>query len=286
MAYRYLERASQIIKQSPRISHQTLSSIPVERRPKVWKPRYKRGNRLKWSNFPPLGHVDGQTPINIRTPKYPYYKYQEARPEYYPLSLFQLQNMIDMGVLDPKKPLDFGKIAVAGHIEYHLLKDMHGFQLTEEGIDVFHTPVFIEAQHVENENVIAAIERNGGTIITSFFDENALTCLREPSVFFSRGDPIPPRRLPPKELIEYFVDPSNRGYLCNDEDLTTARQQLADKFGYNVSGENHLEDMKKSPRQIFFHLDPGMIVNLHDNTVYKFNLNDEFQNLYKRDIQA
>ncbi|XP_075242408.1 large ribosomal subunit protein uL15m-like [Convolutriloba macropyga] len=280
----FVQRAASVIRNSPRITLETLSNIPVEKKPKPIVVKYKRGNRLKWRNFPPLGHVDGRTPLNIRTPKYPYYKHQESRLEYFPLSLFRLQNMIDMGVINANKPLDFGKIAMANVIDKDLLPDMSGIQLTREGVEYFKTPVNIEVQHIESDEVIAAIERIGGSIVSAYYDENALTCLRNPLKFFSKSLPIPPRLLPPIELIEYYTDPSHRGYLCSEEEINNAKKVLADKIGYESGPDSNFACTKKGPRQIFFFLDPGMVINLKDKIVAQFQFNDEYKSAYNKGI--
>ena len=44
-----------------------------------------------------------------------------------------------------------------------------------------------QIQHVESEVAIAAIERNGGTVKTRFFDPPSLFALRDPEKFFTKG---------------------------------------------------------------------------------------------------
>ena len=279
------ERALSLIRDSPRITVQCLEAIPEMKIKKAQRPNYGRGDRLKRSNFPPLGHVKGRTPLNIRTPKYPYYKYQDDRNEYYPISLFCLQNLVDMNVIDPSKPIDFGKI-----MSLNIFKNVNpvdGFQLTLDGVENFRSKVFIEVQHVESgasEQIIAAIERVGGCLITSYYDSNALRCLRPPSDFFSSGSPIPPRLAPPKSLINYYTNPEVRGYLCNEKELLDARVRLGKKFGFDGTSRPSFGNVAKNPRQIFFGLNPGMVVNMPNKTVLKFDLNEEYHTIFEKEM--
>ena len=45
----------------------------------------------------------------------------------------------------------------------------------------------LQIQHVESEVAIAAVERNGGSITTRFFDPPSLFALRDPEKFFTKG---------------------------------------------------------------------------------------------------
>jgi large subunit ribosomal protein L15 len=51
---------------------------------------------------------------------------------------------------------------------------------------MFKAKINIEVQWA-SESTIAAIERNGGVITTSFFDVNSLYILINPKKFFQRG---------------------------------------------------------------------------------------------------
>lgn len=51
---------------------------------------------------------------------------------------------------------------------------------------MFKAKINIEVQWA-SESTIAAIERNGGVITTSFFDVNSLFILTNPKKFFQRG---------------------------------------------------------------------------------------------------
>ena len=71
---------------------------------------------------------------------------------------------------------------------------------------------------------IAAIERNSGSVTTRFYDLLCVEAMSNPLNFFKRGLPIPRCKLPPQDLVKYYTDPSNRGYLCDPALIHSARQ--------------------------------------------------------------
>lgn len=88
--------------------------------------------------------------------------------------------------MDSSKPIDLA--ALCNTKLFTLIPDQnhYGFQLTDEGLDIFKAKVNIEVQWAP-EQVIAAIERNGGVITTGFYDINSLWALRDPLKFFKKG---------------------------------------------------------------------------------------------------
>lgn len=120
--------------------------------------------------------------------------------------------------------------------------------------------------------MIAAIERCGGVITTAYFDPQSLEALCDTVKFFHRGVPIPRRMLPPENIIEYYSDPQFRGYLANPTEVSRARVELSQKFGHILPdlSAHPLQDMltkRKDPRQVFYDLEPGWVVNLRDQVV-------------------
>ncbi|XP_078254681.1 large ribosomal subunit protein uL15m [Rhinoraja longicauda] len=231
------------------------------------KGQTQRGNR------PRLGFEGGQTPFYIVIPKYGYNKGHSYRRQYQPLSLNRLQYLIDLGRVDPCEPIDLTQLVNARGVTIQPLKRDYGIQLVEEGADNFAAKINIEVQWA-SELAIAAIERNGGTIITGFYDPRSLDVLCKPVPFFLRGQPIPKRMLPPEELVPYYMDAQNRGYLADPAKVQKERLILAKKYGYilpDISKDvmYSMLTMRKDPLQIFFGLAPGWVVSLPEKKIFK-----------------
>ena len=142
-----------------------------------------------------------------------------------------------------------------------------------QGGDKFQTQVNIEVQYA-SELTIATIERHRGIISLGYYDPQSLDALCYPLVAFNRGKPIKKRALPPKDLLPYYLDPEKRGYLADPDKIREARVTLAKKFGYVLPDltddpKREMLRMRKDPRQIFFGLEPGWVVNLRDKTILK-----------------
>lgn len=80
--------------------------------------------------------------------------------------------------------------------------------------------------------------------------------------------------IPPPDAIEYYTSAEMRGYLADPEKISQERLKLAQKYGYilpaieNDSNYDWLCE-RKDPRQIFYGLEPGWVVNLKDNCILK-----------------
>ena len=72
------------------------------------------------------------------------------------------------------------------------------------------------------------------------------------------------------DAIKYYSDAKNRGYLAHPEQIQEERFTLAQKYGYEVSEitEEFLRE-SKDPRQVFYGLEPGWLINLADKEIYK-----------------
>lgn len=102
----------------------------------------------------------------------------------------------------------------------------------------------------------------------------AVEILIKPVPFFMTGQPIPKRMLPGEDLLPYYIDANNRGYLADPEQIQAARIALATKYGYtlpDISKEALCKMLaeRKDPRQIFFGLSPGWVVNLAEKKILK-----------------
>uniref|UniRef100_A0A8D8UT25 Large ribosomal subunit protein uL15m n=1 Tax=Cacopsylla melanoneura TaxID=428564 RepID=A0A8D8UT25_9HEMI len=253
----------------------------------------QKGSKAR-QNYMPLGYETGNNPFYKRFPHEPYYRGIESRRQ----SLLQLQKFIDTNRIDPSKPIDLATLCNTGLYTFDPLLNHYGVHLTHEGAENFKAKLNIEVQWT-TEPVIAAIERNGGTITTAFFDIHSLHALKNPSMFFSRGEPIPlrfkppqdailyynvrflfpgepiPLRFkPPQDAILYYTSPENRGYLSDPDQVSWQRFALAQKYGYTLPAIEQDPDFemltrRKDPRQIFYGLEPGWVVNVIEKTIFK-----------------
>ncbi|KAJ8680937.1 hypothetical protein QAD02_016724 [Eretmocerus hayati] len=224
-------------------------------------------------NFMRLGYETGSWPFYLRVPNEPYYKGHHLRRQYPPLSLGQLQLLIDTARIDPKQPIDLTVLVQTGVVHVNADIKHYGIQLTDEDAHLFREKVNIEVQWA-TEPVIAAIEKNGGTITTAFYDLKSVNAAVDPPRLFKRGEPIPRRLLPPEDCLEYYSSAENRGYLANPAKVVRHRLILAQKYGYELpviedDPDYEMLTTRKDPRQIFFGLAPGWVVSLKDKAILK-----------------
>ncbi|XP_075212906.1 mitochondrial ribosomal protein L15 [Lycorma delicatula] len=289
-------RASEIalamLRNAPRLSLYNLRNNPAapkrSKRPRAQYGGDKHGCGNKGSgqrqNWMRLGYETGNNPFYLRFPYEPYYKGHHLRRQYPPLSLSQLQLMIDTGRIDTSKPIDLSTICNSGIFTFNPREFHYGVHLTDEGADQFQAKVNIEVQWT-SEPVIAAIERNGGVITTAFYDIYSLFIMRDPVKFFEKGEAIPRRMLPPEDAILFYTSPENRGYLADPEAVSWERFVLSQKYGYKLPKIEADPDKDmlmecKDPRQIFYGLEPGWVINLTDKTIIK-PLDPEIKEFYK-----
>ncbi|CAH1108925.1 unnamed protein product [Psylliodes chrysocephalus] len=233
-------------------------------------------------NFMRIGYETGNNPFYLRFPHEPYYKGHHLKRQYPPLSLLDLQKLIDTNRIDTSRPIDLVTILNTGL--YKLFPDQHhfGVQLTDEGADIFAAKINLEVQWA-SEQVIAAVEKAGGVITTAYYDPHSLQAMVNTKSFFERGIPIPRRMMPPPDAIEYYSNPGNRGYLSDPEKISEERLVLAQKYGYTLPKlDSRILEMlneTKDPRQIFYGLHPGWVVNLKDKVILK-PLEEELKEFY------
>lgn len=80
--------------------------------------------------------------------------------------------------------------------------------------------------------------------------------------------------LPSEDLVRYYTDPTNRGYLADPLKISEFRLELAKKYGYvlpDITKDKVFQmlSMRKDPRQIFFGLAPGWVVNMSEKKILK-----------------
>lgn len=181
--------------------------------------------------------------------------------------------MIERDRIDITQPIDIAAIVRSGLYIFHPDQKQFGINLTDDGADLFAAKINIEVQWA-SEQVIAAIEKHGGVITTAYYDPHSLLLLKNPKKFFERGQAVPRRMIPPPDAIEYYSTAETRGYLADPEKVSQERLKLAQKYGYELP---ELEKdpaykmlcQKKDPRQIFYGLEPGWVVNLKDKCILK-----------------
>ncbi|KAM9308725.1 large ribosomal subunit protein uL15m [Gastrophryne carolinensis] len=276
------KKAGELLRNLPRVSLANLRPNPGARQRERQRGRGQHGgNRsgrghkgeTQRGNRPRLGFEGGQTPFYLVIPKYGFNEGHHLRRQYQPLSLKRLQYLIDLGRVDPSQPIDLTQLVNARGVTIQPLKRDYGVQLVDEGSEQFCAKINIEVQYA-SELAIAAIEKNGGVITTGFYDPRSLEVLCKPVPFFMRGKPIPKRMLPPEDLVKYYTDAEKRGYLADPLKVAEARKQLAQKYGYVLSDltKDELYEMlcqRKDPRQIFYGLAPGWVVNMAEKKILK-----------------
>ncbi|CAD7692718.1 unnamed protein product [Nyctereutes procyonoides] len=244
-------RALDLLWALPPVSLANLKPNPGSRKPERRQRGRRRGRKCgrghkgerQRGTRPRLGFEGGQTPFYIRIPKYGFNEGHSFRCQYQPLSLNRLQYLIDLGRVDPTQPIDLTQLVNGRGMTIQPLKRDYGAQLVEEGADTFKAKVNIEVQLV-SELAIAATEKK------------CLEILCKPVPFFLRGQPIPKRMLSPEALVPCYTDAKNRGYLADPAKYPKARLELA-------------KNTRKVPRQIFFGLAPGRVVNMTDKKILK-----------------
>ncbi|TNN65799.1 39S ribosomal protein L15, mitochondrial [Liparis tanakae] len=275
-------KALDVLQNLPRITLANLRAEPGARKLETRRGRGQHGGnrsgrghkgQRQQGNRPRLGFEGGQNPFYLAIPKYGYNDGHSRRPQYQPLSLKRLQYLIDLGRVDPNQPIDLTQLVNARGVTIQPQKRDYGVQLIDEGADIFAAKINIEVQRA-SEGAVAAIERNGGVITTSFYDPISLGIVIKPVPFFLRGQPIPKRMLPGEDMVPYYRDAANRGYLSDPEEIQQARLALAQKYGYilpDISKDElyRMLSMRKDVRQIFFGLAPGWVVSMSEKKILK-----------------
>ncbi|CAL1531114.1 unnamed protein product [Lymnaea stagnalis] len=280
MASKVTEKALNLIKSLPRVAISNVKDLPgtlYKKKTNRSAGRKKKGRGDKGQGargtLDPLGYEGGQRPLIDAVPSEKYYGKYAIRRQYPPISLLEIQRLIDLNRVDVTRPIDVSSICNTRLYSLDVAKNHFGFNVTEEGCDLFASKVNLEVQWV-TELVIAAIEKNGGTITTRYYDPQCLAALFDTQAFFEKGQPIPKCKLPPQDALAYYSDPNFRGYLADPEKILMAREKLAQKYGYKLPDltDDPLKDlllMRKDPLQIFYGLEPGWIVNLADKCILK-----------------
>eukprot|EP00090_Calanus_glacialis_P045923 TRINITY_DN8780_c0_g1_i1.p1 TRINITY_DN8780_c0_g1~~TRINITY_DN8780_c0_g1_i1.p1 ORF type:complete len:296 (+),score=97.58 TRINITY_DN8780_c0_g1_i1:39-926(+) len=276
------EKALQFLREVPRLHRTNTRGLPrvagIEGKGKYSKHgRGQQGYDAGWGSsakqklyFGPLGYEGGSSPIQRKTEFERSYNYGlRFQRQFPPITLAQLQLMIDTNRISTEQPLDMAALCGSKIARIDPQQNHFGFNLTSEGMDNFTAKVNIEVQWADEQS-IAAVERAGGRLTCSYYDLHSVIALADPAKFFKSGSPIPRRLTPPANLMEFYVTAKNRGYLADPTEVAEERLLLSQKYGYELL--EHQDDVlkeSKDPRQIFYGLQPGWVVNLADKTIYK-----------------
>jgi len=276
------KKALEMLGRLPRVSIHNIYKLPGGK--KKWQRK-----AASWRDNPQTGlkHHNKAPPAGWAGPgKFPEYLKHSVQnyalkfePSYVPVSLAKLQLLVDTGRLDPAVPVDATALRKTGHFDIDPRHEHCGFMLEEEGADVFCAALALEVQWA-SEAAIAAVEREGGSLTTAYYDMYSLSWLLRPAHYMHQGLAIPPRQLPPQKKVLYYSEARNRGYLADPQEVAQERLVLSQKYGYDLPDLSTAPNkdvllMRKDPRQIFFGLEPGWIVDLNRKAVLKPKENAE-----------
>ncbi|KAJ3369305.1 YmL10 [Allomyces arbusculus] len=153
---------------------------------------------------PRVGFEGGQTPLHKRIPKRGFKNIHGK--DLVTVNVDKLQRWIDVGRLDPSKPITMKELYDSRLI--HSVKD--GVKLLGDGAAYLKTPVQIEVTQA-SQSAIEAVEKVGGKVISVYYNTLGLRALVKPHKFR-----ILPRRAEPTSTreLDYYADPANRGYIA------------------------------------------------------------------------
>merc|ERR1719210_1244009 len=177
MAKSGASKAFDLLRTLPRVQLNNLKPLPGTR--KKIKPKrgriqgdrcgHNKGGMTRMGTLPPLGYEGGNTPFYLKIPKEPYYAGHHVRRQYPPLSLMDVQRLVDLGRVDTSQPIDLTSLCNTKTIKVDPHLKHYGINLTDDGIDNFQAKINIEVQWA-SEAAIAAVEKWGGVITTRFYD--------------------------------------------------------------------------------------------------------------------
>lgn len=270
------ERALEYVRKAPRLQIQDLRDNPGARTSgrQVSKGHNQAGHtigELERARKPPLGWVWGDfyAPWQRRFPGERHFNGDvNIRREYTPLSLLELQRIIDLGYLDTTKLIDICALCSTKLMQVKPEWRQFGINLTDQGSEIFAAKINLEVQWA-SLTCIAAVEKAGGRIRTAYYDLESLKAAVDPEKWFSTGQPIPPRKYPPHSVMNYYTNPNYRGYLADEESIENSEERLAQIVGYERKQAEEVNNEQKKPSQVFLGLESGSIVSLADEKVFE-----------------
>lgn len=129
--------------------------------------------------------------------------------EYVTLNIERIQEWIDLGRLDPSKPITTKELFESRCI--HSYGD--GIKLLARNSAVLQSPIHIIVSKA-SQTAIEQIERKGGSILCKYYTPNTLRALVKPHKYEGKVLPRDANPISKKELI-WYSNVANRGYLAN-----------------------------------------------------------------------
>ncbi|UZJ51178.1 hypothetical protein CBS101457_000498 [Exobasidium rhododendri] len=170
--------------------------------------RGHKGQKSRAGNGKPTpGFEGGQTPIMKRYPKRGFTNI--FAKEYVTLNLDKVQEWIDLGRINPSKPITARELLESRCI--HSYGD--GVKILGRDHLMLTTPIHLVVSRA-SQSAIEHIESLGGSIECKYYTVNTLRALVKPHKYEGM---LPPRDAVPvskKELV-WYSNAANRGYLAN-----------------------------------------------------------------------
>lgn len=168
--------------------------------------RGHKGQKARSGNGAPRGFEGGQTPITRLFPKRGFNNAGEEVLS--PLNLGRLQLWIDLGRIDPSKPITMKDLVDSNVI--HGIKD--GVKLLAGGKETLRSAIQIDVTKASAE-AIAKIEAVGGSIVCTYRNALSMRALLKPEAFARPPKPAMPTR---RKDLEFYTMKEKRGYLAAD----------------------------------------------------------------------
>ncbi|CEG44147.1 ribosomal protein l15 [Plasmopara halstedii] len=161
------------------------------------------------------GFEGGQTPLYQRVPKRGFNNKFATPME--TVNLDKLQLWVDMGRIDANKKITMKSLVDSGLVTCSRVK--HGIKLLGNGSQYFTTKLDIEVSQA-SKSAIEAVEANGGSIVSVYYNRLALRALLKPHKF----ETLPQSARPNPKKLTYYTNYEKRGYLSPE---IQARKALA-----------------------------------------------------------
>ena len=166
--------------------------------------RGHKGQKSRSGGGVPLTFEGGQTKQYKLFPKRGFNNKRHETPML-PINLSSIQNMIDMGRLDPSQTIGLREMQLAGLFKANTVKG--GVKLLGDG--TLRQAVDLQVSRA-SKSAVQAVEAAGGTVQSVHYNALALRALLRPHKY---GDAPPAQARPPPKFQSYYTRWENRGYL-------------------------------------------------------------------------